>query len=430
MEYTKAGENDISPPSTPPSKKPLLIIGGIFAFLIIFLIVIIVLIQGRKNQPATIEKTLAGQGQQTGFFNQIKNIILPQNETAKLTQEKNQTLAPVNKIANNKKPENKEAAKIVFNWMGKMKTAAGTYPQDESCLLPTQCKVAAADNTQGAFIIAGYFKYYEKTKDSGALDLLNSALNTYSNNKTVPTIQNSLWNCRLLYEVWKSPLLNKNQKDKVQTICARGLYFPSLTQKVEKDISKGSAGELNLALFQDRQYDKNDTSIKIDDIIQYAVYSSDNSITSVWNKDLGEQQTSGIDWKKAILFFNSAVKTYSKDQRAAEEKNAVPLIGVASLDIYNIGKNKQYRDYSEYLYNKYKTVPCDTLEKCSFKIFFYSQLFKSTGNTKYKFEKESLINNLFYEHFDSANNKGFFDKMQSKIYSVKDNALLIYLLVE
>lgn len=390
--------------NNPSSKKPFIIIGGILVLLTLILIIIVALTQSKKITTSQSEKT-GSPANQPSF---------------------NQTVRKVDV----KRPVNKDLAKIVINWMSKVKTRDNTYPQDETCLYPTQCQTTPADNTQAAFIIAGYFKYWEKTKDQATLTLLNSALDTYSNNKTVPTIQNSLWNCRLLYEIWDNPLLDKNQKDKVQVVCARGLYYPSLTDKIDEDISKGLVNDLNLSLFQDKPYDPGDTSIKTDDLIPYAAYSSDNSSTSVWNKILGDLKNNAVDQKKAVAYFNRGVKAFGKDQKLAGITAAPYLLGIAALDIYKTNNQKQYLSYGEYIFNKYKMVPCETLERCAFKAFFYSELYKATNDKKYQLEKDSLINTLCYDHFDQKETKGFFDYKQTKVYPLRANALMVYLLME
>lgn len=297
-----------------------------------------------------------------------------------------------------------QLTELLLQWTNNTRVENGRYAEGELCTNDGVCDPLIADNRIGAVVLWARFKYYLKHQDFESMSIMNNDILIYNDPKKVSTIQPSFWNCKLLYELWKSPFFSQEKKNNIQNICGRSnhktLYLTysqnvSIPEASLNQITQQMAGEelKNKLFFFNEQVDLQKLSM-------YAASASERVGQYEWVQDKE-------DLKQAQLFFIAAVSALRNTTNSFQSAEAMPLIGLASLDLNKITPNPLYAQYAEWLAKQYKNTSCPQLQDCVMKAFFYNELFKLNRKEEYRQERDKIIGKLYDERFDYKELSGF-----------------------
>ncbi len=346
--------------------------------------------------------------------------------------------------------ENREIASQVLDWLDEQRDSRGIYILGYRCISGEGCAQQDADNRAGLAAIWGRFKYYQQLADPNDLAIIEKDLSLYTDAKTVSVIQNNFWNCKLMYEMWRSGLFSSEQKDKIKKICDQGSYYPPDLEEIDEKIKSGQ-GEIvdfnqllqNKAEASLTPFKRSSQGIKL---IEYAAYASDFAAKYLWQKNEADLLRAQIYFDKGVnLLVQEPVDSYLEGKC---------VLGIAALDIYQAANNSAYLVFAKLLLEKEKVqdfclASSEEAGYCSESLFeqstcglFTAQLADLSGETQYRELKDSFINqsksNLFNlpEYSDGGEGKGaFFSKIklsdkQTLFYkAIRENGLFVGLLM-
>lgn len=121
-----------------------------------------------------------------------------------------------------------DIAEVNLDWINRQKDKNGIYPDSVVCqnknFKECESKFLPNTNGDGLVVIWGKFKYYQMTKDSKYLRSLKEDIKNYSDKKKINAIENAFFNCSLMYDLWKSDILNNEEKKNVENFCFNSFY--------------------------------------------------------------------------------------------------------------------------------------------------------------------------------------------------------------
>lgn len=329
---------------------------------------------------------------------------------------------------------NDQIASFLLQWANNTRTANGRYAEGELCTNNGACDPLIADNRIGAVVLWARFKYYLKHQDFESMSIINKDILIYNDPKKVSTIQPSFWNCKLLYELWKSPFFPQEKKNNIQNICGRSrhktLYLTynqnvSISEALLNQITQQMAGEeLKNKLFFFNE------PVDLQKLSEYAASASERVGLYEWAQDKE-------DLKQAQLFFIAAVSALRNTSDPSQSAEMAPLVGLASLDLNKITPNSLYVQYADWLTKQFKNTSCLQLQGCVMRAFFYNELYKLNKKEEYGQERDKIIGKLYDEQFDYQGLSGFrigkrafFDSRTKNQYMIMPNTMFSGLLLD
>lgn len=331
---------------------------------------------------------------------------------------------------------NDQIADLLLQWANNTRTEKGGYAEGERCTGKGVCDPFFVDNRIGAVGLWARFEHYLKYQDFESMSIMAKDILIYSNPQKVSTIQPIFWNCKLLYELWKSPIFSKTQKNDLQNICGRSVY-PTLhlTYNQNASISGASLNQITQQMAGEEQKNKlfffNEPVDSDSDILPYyALYASEYISMYEWAHDQS-------DLKNAQLFFIAAVSTLRNTTDPSQSAEMAPLVGLASLDLNKIIPNPLYVQYADWLTRQYKSPSCIQLQGCVMRAFFDNELYNLNKKEGYRQERDQIIGKLYNERFDYQGLLGFrigkgafYDSETKNQYMMVPNEMLAGLLLD
>lgn len=459
------------------SRKRIGIILAAAGFILILLLVVIVLISKQKKTTVTVSSPDTISARKQAEIELIKDKIKsspvetadfilrlePTSKNITITKKTPQADEAIKKwlkvdnipdVLHSVQLTNKEIASKVLLWLDKTRVygdklknpsetgeyiSNGGYALGQYCEDNLVCRSLLPANNFGLYAVWARFKSFESNNDPVALAILQKDLAIYSDSKSISAIQPQLWSFRLMYEIWKSPLLGPEQKEKVKTIFYRIQHNPEVIKPVEDIVKKkGTIAEINIPLFQKGLYNT-DEGMVYAKLNTYAAYSSEYLYIYLFAKDSALNNPDQFLYTARGLF-NNAVRSYLKYGLANDDDPA--LLGVAALDMYNVTQNKQYLDFASFLYEKnIANQTCKQMDQCATMLYFADILNKQIPDQKKANKIKQTIKDLYKQKFDYEGADGyqlgveaFYDlNMELKkntSYGLMANALMVSVLSE
>lgn len=350
---------------------------------------------------------------------------------------------------------NNEIAKKVLDWLNKQKDVREAYRFSVDCKRSDvkNC-VAEGSNRSGLGVIWGRFRYLlNHRSDSKEMDILKNDLALYADRSRLVLLQNNHWDCKLMFDLWKSDLLGDNEKKEAEKICFDGeprLGQTLLDRKnelaggslfltaVEKDIK-----EKVLAINENKDYEKPIVYQELTDKDNgnvfykhtYSYFLSDYVTRYKWKQN-------GDDLYFAYLFFDAMLEQYLKNPSQITTEDRCSL-GLGTLDFFNLYEKNhsgQYKKLAQVLFdsvdwNNINVKETRTITSC---LKFTDELLEQRKGIKYSEIKDNLLqklinNNLDYNGFDGniSGSGGFYsdggNKTQSGVFAkdIRDNGLIV-----
>lgn len=328
---------------------------------------------------------------------------------------------------------NREIASRIVHWADGTRTENGGYAEAENCRKDGTCEPLVVDNRIGAVGLWAWYRNYLDTKSYESTSIMAKDIQTYTNPAKVPTIQPNFWNCKLLYELWKSSDFTQDQKDDIQIICARALY-----NTFDLTFPEGVSVEETAKLQATQETDGKRLSSELvflepvqpDRLYEYAVNASERAAMWQW-------AAQAEDMTQSHLYFMGAVEALRATADRGAQADMASLVGIAALDINKIDPSPAFPNYAKYLFKTYANDACTTLEYCTWRAWFYNELYKRDGDVQYKNARDKVLSALYDTKFDSEGLKGYalgkqayYDAEQKNRYWMVPNLMLSGLLEE
>lgn len=331
--------------------------------------------------------------------------------------------------ADESKESNMEIAEKVLEKIDKEKDETGIYYYSDALEAGKNQQERLIDNRVGIYPIWAKLSIWEKTKDKAVLEGLTIDLDALSDLNKVPTFQPELWSCKILYDLWISPSLSQETKEKAKKLCERALIMvPALDNKFtltsETKINQIPEKDLN-NIFKTTNKENIPISSSEEDnfekiVNSYSAYSSDFSTKFLWEKKEN-------NLKIAKSLFNLAVDYYDKLKTASIERREC-ILGIAALDLYKMSNEQKYLDFAQNLYIKNSSIRSGTLLKKTTCYLFASDLNKITPDKKYGDFMTGLLTDIRQNNYNPET-KSFYDLVGSeKVSYTRDNSLAIKVL--
>jgi hypothetical protein len=409
------------------NKKIIIIGGGLIGVLVIILLVSVLL----TRKSSTTQQT-PGSGESSTTSGSSGNNGTSAQPGGNRSTTPATTQSTGEKIIN--KMDYAEAIKQVSNWLEKQKSSDGRYYSGYICTAKYTCDTPQVSNRDGVFVMWAKYKSYAKFKKQSDLNSLIQDLNVHTNSSIVTTLQNDFWNCRLMYDLIESTILPPDVQKKAKTVCITSNYNPpeemanpnfQLDKLTEETILKGIDQILSRkqVLLVD-----NTQETTIDPISTYASAASDNAHNYLRNKNDNSYK------QFAILYFQKALNSYLKDKKTNYQ---TPILAITAVDFYKMTGNQKYLDFAKHMFNLQTQKPCDSIKECVAVAFLSDDLYKVTKERNYVDHKKKTINRAVRDFYDGPTYPGytfghevFYLGGQNALYPVRENALMVGLLIE
>lgn len=289
----------------------------------------------------------------------------------------------------------------------------GGYAKGEYCDIQNNCDPFMTANNIGLVATWANFKYYEKYRDQAFFEVVKKDLATYSDSKKIAAIQPAFWNLKLMYELWKSPLIPQKQKDQIAVIIYRMQHNPTVVKSAEARAKSHTVKTLNIEQYLTQHITEKVTIPENPD--DYAIVSSEYASAALYMKDsnLGDAK---VYYDTALDLFNNAFKIYASNRLVIDPY----LLAVAALDLYKYDANKQYLNLAA-LVVKDNSNECSNLTVCAYRIYLLTELKKLQPDTNYESMIEAAIKYLYANNYDYQGLESF--KLGKGIYYSMDKTV-------
>lgn len=315
-----------------------------------------------------------------------------------------------------------DTPKKTITWLSSFRTSKAEYPstglqctfnsQGADCISPVE---TFSDSRIGIVVMWAKYK-------NGDIINIDQDLDQYLTRE----YQIDFWHCRFLYEMSQSNFFSTNQKDKLKNICLSTVRY----ETTEWENNNLQSVDPNNFIVNQNPLINPITSNSIFRI--YATHASDFVARYLWFKNPN-------DLKIAKKYFDRALTHYQYSKNATVDY--MPLLAVASLDMYKATNNKEYLQFSQSLNQLMNSDFGDTITYI-LKVILQKDLYQITSNTNDKQMMQKNLDFIFTNAYDygkytdgfkgTLNNNGAFHNL-SRItfsYNILDNALMSGILLD
>lgn len=323
-------------------------------------------------------------------------------------------------------------ARKTLDWIDKQRNEEGWYILERGCDYKKKTCDIVWDNKEGNKdgLIATWARlnFYEQHKDPKDLEIVKKDIDIFYEKYKDDNLKDSLWICKITYEMAQSKYIDQIQKDKLKDLCLNTQFpTPSETETIRKN---------NLSRLEKIGKEKEIWKTwEGYDLVMRGLSVYFGYTTEMMNK---------FFWTKDSQYLNQAKEYFEIAQKQVETIQGLEvenkcLVGLSSLDLYQMGdKEKKYLDYADNIFEEFivnseepvrVTTPiCGLLVK---------KLYQITQENKY-FSSLEFISRILDEYYsDNLTNKitsenGFYKSNTGRIYAwyknVVENGLITELI--
>jgi hypothetical protein len=325
-------------------------------------------------------------------------------------------------------------ARKTLDWIDKQRNDNGWYILERGCDFENKTCDTVLDNKDGnrGGLIATWarFNFYQQTKDQTDLEIVKNDIDKFYK-KYRGGVSDSLWICKITYDMWNTDVLNESSKDKLKNICL-GSTFSKLVldnsgykQEQEKLLSSSDKNS------QSWQSWKGYNSV-IRAMDNYFGITSDLISQYRWTND-------DYKLKLAKKYFESDKKIIEEQGESVKPENDC-LVGLSAIDLYEYGgKDESILNYAKEKFMTFSDENSDTkkyqIPICGLMIKRLYQISKNSVFLDGLEKNNKLLKNLSFDGDNSSikllGDNGFFVSYGGSIYTYKDvieNALMVELL--
>jgi len=296
------------------------------------------------------------------------------------------------------------------------KNRKGIYYAIETCDSTGNCQKSSYDKQIGISMIWSRYKLYKKTQDLKELNRLMRDLDVHSSDVAVPA-QNNTLNCRLMHELYQDNIFKAEYKEKINTICMASIYYGPEVDYFEQAYKQNNLfSEPDIVSVLAGNKLTMEPQIIPEHLQKYGIYAADLADLYLWYKDPENLEA-------AKYFFNLGLQYFSNYHDSSNG-----ILALAALDLYRATNESKYLNFIDYLITEKSKYGCMTTEDCAYYTFSLNEIYKFTGNQKYKEVLGKVLSYLYQESFDAF--KGSFRSLSGNNYLLIDNSILGGVLAE
>lgn len=347
----------------------------------------------------------------------------------------------------------RDAAKKILGWLNKTRIykvrldnptetgefiCDGGYAVGEGCTGKGKCQKRMIANNVGLIATWAHYKYYEQVnRDPNVMKVIESDLSTYANTKKISAVQPAMWNFKLIYEMWSGKELNEKQKKLAWDVLYRMQHDPVLIDPIEKEV-KDLPDLPEILTFETAIPDREKPLSDQDNL--YSIFSSEYSYSYLFIRDTKVENERPY-LNTAVGLFNEAMRRYMVSNGDATIFNPY-MLGIAALDLYRITGNNTFLSTASRLADRHLASECgNIMMTCATRAYFYHELLKVNTKQEYLQARNSLLQRLLSEDYDSNEVGGyrigktaFYSEdtrlEESLSYELIPNSLLVRVLIE
>lgn len=311
-------------------------------------------------------------------------------------------------------------ARKTLDWIDQQRNETGWYILERGCDFEAKTCDTVWDNPEGNKdgLIATWARlnYYHQTKDSKDLEIVKKDIDLFYEKYQGDNLKDSLWICKITYDMAQSGYLDDSQKEKLKELCFNTEY-PSPEQV--KSIWKGNKEDMIVKLKKDLRGETWKTwegyAATIRGFDASLGYTTDLINKYLWGKDqnylnLAKEQLAVF--KDIFEVKDVGTSNVSKLVKYPED---VCLTMMSSLDLYEYGgKDINYLNWAVDIYNQTRgNILVETTYKTPICALVTQRLYQITQEQKY-YDDGEYNNRLLVEmKMDGKNTKmtndnGFF----------------------
>ena len=331
-----------------------------------------------------------------------------------------------------KRTDYTDVARKTLDWIDRQRNEEGWYILERGCDYEKKTCDVVWDNKEGNkdSLIATWARlnFYEQHQDPKDLEIVKKDIDIFYDKYKNDNLKDSLWICKITYEMAQSKYIDQIQKDKLKELCF-DTQFP--TPKETETIRKNNVPRLEKISKQKeiwKTWEGYDLVMR--GISVYFGYTSEMMNKFSWTKD-------SQYLNQAKEYFGVVEKQLENIQGLEVENKC--LVGLSSLDLYQMGdREKKYLDYADNVFEKFIINP-DEKERITTPIcgLLVKKLYQITRENKY-FSSLEFISRILDEYYsDNLTNKitsenGFYKSNTGRIYAwyknVVENGLITELI--
>jgi len=322
-------------------------------------------------------------------------------------------------------------ARKTLDWIDNQRNDQGWYILERGCDFTKKTCDTVWDNQEGNKdgLIATWarFNFYQQTKDPKDLEIVKSDINRFYE-KYPNGVDNTLWICKITYDMWKSDLFDQTTKDKLEKICFESKIATS--KNLFDEVTSRNNIRNKVAENKNVWESWDGYSLLLRGFNAYITTSTDLVYKYLWKNDLSYLDSAKKNFYEAKAIIDKE-PTFSTGDKC--------LLAMSALDIYEAGKEEKYFfDQAKNLYDtlvlnsdaprKATTPTCGLLTKRLLKITADEKYLKSLeffGNVLVKFNYDGGVNVLVSDNSFYKSDKGL---VYAWYKDVVENGLMVELL--
>ncbi len=283
-----------------------------------------------------------------------------------------------------------EVARKTLDWVDKQRNEDGWYILARACG-EKDCEVVWDDkevgNKDGLIATWVRLNFYEQHQDPKDLEIVKKDIDLFYQKYKDKDLSDSLWLCKIGYEMAQSKYIDQGQKEKLKELCLSkkvveigGVDLDKEKEKLSENLdTKELFGYFNMVI-QDVHFSFGGIS---DLVYQYRFSGNGNYLKTA--KDSIEKSKSVISKGQDIGLTNKC------------------LVGIGGIDTYGITKSKSDLDYAMGIYEQVRTV--EGITQDPFCGLFGKKLYNITMDNQYVIDLENNNKKLIGQNYDEV---GFF----------------------
>ena len=241
-----------------------------------------------------------------------------------------------------KRTDYTDVARKTLDWIDKQRNEDGWYILERGCDYEKKTCDIVWDNKEGNKdgLIATWARlnFYEQHKDPKDLEIVKKDIDIFYEKYKNDNLKDSLWICKITYEMAQSKYIEQPQKDKLKELCINVEYpSPEEVKKYTDDIDE------ELVKLKGEIWDNwKGYSVALRGFNNYFGLTTEMIVKNKWQKE-----DKNIDLAREYWKIN---KNYL-DDIPTEDKC---LLGLSGLDLYRFGgEEKTVLNFVEVIYDKY-----------------------------------------------------------------------------
>jgi hypothetical protein len=279
-----------------------------------------------------------------------------------------------------------DVARKTLDWIDKQRNEDGWYILARVCG-QKDCEAVWDDketgNKDGLIATLARLNFYEQQQDPKDLEIVKKDIDKFWEKYKDKDLSDSLWLCKITYEMSQSKYIDKEQKDKLKKLCLKKKFL-------EKEEIKKYWGERFKRTIEITYSPISWTSYSLQERYFDIFFGS---ITDLVYRNLWFDNEGDVS---LINDYFLEIDSLLKNKKSLEPQN-VCLFGISTLDMYkNIGESENKLDYSVGLYNQFG-INNDKYFDNPICGLFTRELFELTSEEKY-LDKLNNSNNLIIKN--------------------------------